>query len=126
MRNIFITVGGIAFIGICLALEKLWAGMLYFAMCGVILLALFWAVILSLRYKREFKDEFEENFKTYLAQTINSTSLSSEEIISNRDVYQKKFKKTLVFDKLKQIAIISVLIVVAIICFSIMVSGKLT
>ena len=125
MRNLFITIGGIAFIGICSALAGLWSGMLYFALVGIMALTIYWAVILIIGYKHQFFDEFDAKFKYYIARLINSTDLTTEEVVKNQAVYVKKFKKTLIYEKIKQITLISVLIVIAIICFSLMVSGKI-
>ena len=125
MKNILITVGGIAFIGVCSAFSRLWSGMLYFSLVGLICLTIYWAVILIFRYKFQFYDDFENKFKIYVAKLINSSTLTSLDIETNRSAYVKKFKKTLIYDKIKLIAFIAVLICVAVISFSLMVSGKI-
>lgn len=126
MRNILITTGGILFVGICLALAKLWFGMFYFALVGMIAIMIFWAVRFILKYKEDFYDNFEDGFKIYIAKLVNSSPLTLQDIEKNRDEYKKKYKKSLRISKLKTLAIIFVFVVVAIICFVIMVSGKIS
>lgn len=126
MKNFLITVGGIVFIALCCGLSKLWTGLLYFGLTGLTALAIYWAVLLIFSYRRTFVEEFDEQFRVYLANLVNYSSLTSEEVAGNIEFHKKKFKKTLIVDKTKRIAIISVLFVVAIICVSLMISGKIS
>ena len=125
MRNIFVTIGAVALIGLCSALSGLWSGMLYFALAGIIAILVYWIVVLVLDYKHEFYTLFDEKFNLYLAKLINYSSTTREDIENNSQVYIKKFKKTLVGDKVKQITIMAVMAVVIVICFSLIFSGKI-
>lgn len=126
MRNILITVGGIVFVALCCGLAKFGAGLLYFGLTGLSALTIYWGILFILSYKKTFIDEFDEQFKVYLANLINYSTLTSEDVAGNIALYKKKFKKTLIIDKTKRIAIISFLFVVAIISISLMISGKLS
>lgn len=126
MKNFLITIGGVVFVALCLGLSKLWAGLLYFGLLGIVALTIYWAIILIFTYKQLFVDEFDEHFKVYIAKLVNYSSLTSDDVSQNIEFYKKKFKKTLLVEKLKRIAIISVLFVVAIICISLMIGGKIS
>lgn len=126
MRNFLITTAGIVFIALCCGLSKFWIGLLYFGLSGLVILTVYWAIILIIEYKKIYYDEFDEHFKFYIVNLINYSQLTREDINKDVELYKKKFKKTLVVAKVKKIAIISVLFVVAILTLSIMISGKIS
>lgn len=125
MRNVFITIIGVILIGLSSFLSRFWSGMLYSALVFTIALMVFWIVVMIINYKHEFCENFQEKFDIYVANLINYSALTLKDIEDNLDVYLKKFKKTLLVDKIKRIMIMAVMFVVVIICFSIMLSGKL-
>lgn len=90
------------------------------------MLTIYWAIILIIGYKKTYYDEFDEHFKFYVVNLINYSQLTREDINKDVNLYRKKFKKTLVIAKVKKIAIISVLFVVAILTLSIMISGEIS
>lgn len=123
MKKLIVTISGIVFVGACCAFSKLWSGMFYFALLGIIALSSFWAIVLILNYKNYFIDSFEDNFKFYIAKMINTSNLSVSDVEKRKKFYEKKFKKSQRIDKIKSIAIISVLWVVVIICFALIIKG---
>lgn len=125
MRNVFITIIGVILVGLSSFLSRFWSGMSYFALVFTIALMVFWIVVIIINYKHEFYENFQEKFDIYVAHLINYSALTLKDIEDNLNVYLKKFKKTLLVDKIKRIMIMAVMFVIVIICFSIMLSGKL-
>ncbi len=56
-----------------------------------------------LEYLKDFHFGIEESFDLYIAQLINSSNLTSEDVEKGRDAIFKKFKKSLLKDKLIEI-----------------------
>ena len=126
MKNFFITIGAVAFVGLCSALSGLWSGMLYFALVGIIATLIYWIVVLIINYKHEYYTLFNERFNLYVAKLINYSSITRDDIEKNTQVYVKKFKRTLLDEKIRQIMIMAVMAVIIIICVSLIFSGKLS
>ncbi len=126
MKNFFITIGAVAFVGLCSALSGLWSGMLYFALVGIIATLIYWIVVLIINYKHEYYTLFNERFNLYVAKLINYSSITRDDIEKNTQVYVKKFKRTLLGEKIRQIMIMAVMAVIIIICVSLIFSGKLS
>lgn len=75
-------------------------------------------------YYEDYYLYFEEDFKEYKAELINSTTLTSEEFEQNIEAYIKKYKKTQ--RKYKAIDIFKILFLLAVIvvCIVAMARGK--
>ena len=86
-----------------LLLKYVWVGFIYFACLFLVYICVYWIVMLIFNYKEEFFDGFEEKFKLYYAKTINFSNVTAADIENNPKIYIKKFKKTLIKDKLIEI-----------------------
>ena len=92
-----------ALIMIFSALTKTWAGFSYFALVFSCLLCLFWLVILIVGYINEFRKIDEEEFQLFVAELINSTTLTRQQIEDDRKTYIKKFKRSKIREKAVEI-----------------------
>ncbi len=81
-------------------LIQVWSGFSYFVLSILALLALAWAGHLIYSYLTSFKEELNEDFEYYKAETINSKGVSSEEFEKNLSYYKKQFNKTVIKDKI--------------------------
>lgn len=82
-------------------LQTVWAGFAYFALAFGCVVSLMWTIILLYEYFQDYKREnLEEQYRIYCAQLVNSTALTLDLIKSHDKIYYKKFKKTLVKEKL--------------------------
>lgn len=97
-------------------LVSTWMGFSYIAVSFVIVLALYWMAVFIYQYIEDYKWGFEEDFALYRAQTINATAISEQDFDMARDVYVKKFKKTLIRDKLIDISKMLVCVSVIVAC----------
>ena len=100
--------GGLALV--FLLLRLLWSGFVFFALISLTYMLISWIVLLVINYKEEFFDDFDEKFKFYLVQIINYSNVTSQMIEENPELYRKSFKKTLIKDKLIEIAKMLVLL----------------
>lgn len=92
------------------ALSKTWAGFSYFALVFSCLFCLFWLVMFIIDYIDEFRKIDEDEFQLYVAELVNSTTLTRQQIESDRKTYIQKFKKTK--RKQKLVAILKIMFVV--------------
>ena len=100
--------GGLALV--FLLLRLLWSGFVFFALISLTYMLISWIVLLVINYKEEFFDDFDEKFKFYLVQIINYSNVTSQMVEENPELYRKSFKKTLIKDKLIEIAKMLVLL----------------
>ena len=123
MRNILITSISLVLAIIFACLTDLWTGLFYFSLSIITGLWLYWAVIFILRYREDYYFNFKEDFRFYKIQLVNSSNLTIEDIDKNEKYYIKKFKKTLIRDKIVDIFKILLALVFAIICVVAMAKG---
>lgn len=81
-------------------LNTVWDGSSYVAAALLIVLALYWAAVFIYNYVDDYKWNFEADFALYKANVINSTSISEKDFEIARKFYIKKFKRSLVRDKI--------------------------
>ena len=90
---------GLAILFACL--YSVWGGFSYFALTFGCLLCLMWAIIWIIDYVYTYKREnLEERFRIFCAVLINSSALTLDIIQKNDKIYYKKFKRTLIKEKL--------------------------
>ncbi|MBO5394941.1 MAG: hypothetical protein J6A28_03450 [Clostridia bacterium] len=104
-------------------LKGVWSGFIYFAVSFLALLSLYWGAVLIYKYIDDYKWQFEEDFAYYKAQTINSTSITEKDFEAARALYVKKFKRTLVRDKIIDIFKILFCLSMVVICIVALCSG---
>ena len=92
----------------------------FFALISLTYMHISWIVLLIINYKEEFFDDFDEKFKFYLVQIINYSNVTSQMVEENSELYRKNFKKTLIKDKLIEIAKMLVLLSLVITFFVVM------
>lgn len=95
-------------------LGKLWAGFVYFVLCTLLLLALFWGVWLIYKYFTDFKRENEEKYKFFRAEKINKYQISAKYFDENEVQYKKEFKRRIFKDKLVKWFVIAFCFAVAV------------
>ncbi len=123
MRNLIVTISLILISVLTASLIDFWAGLFYFSLSALAILCVYWAVIFILRYREDYFVDFKNDFNFYKINLVNSSNLTLEEINNNEGFYIKKFKKTLVRDKIIDIFKILLAIVFAITCISSMIFG---
>lgn len=97
-------------------LRPVWQGFVYFSLSFLILLCIFGIVIFSLKYIEDYYKSFDNDFKEFKAETINFTNITSLEFDENIKFYIKKFKKSLLQDKLIDIFKILFLLAMIVVC----------
>ena len=111
----------LALVIIFTALKSVWSGFVYFAIPFMALLCLYWIVLLILYYKEDYYDNFEEDFRRFKAETVNTYNVSTEEFENNINFYIKKLKKSLRFDKtidvFKIIFVLTIFVIFIVILF---------
>lgn len=115
--NILVTLFSVVLMIVFVALKSIWAGFVYFALVILIGTCIYWIVIISIDYVFEYRTNLLKRFKFYCAKLINSSSVTSQIIEENKELYIKKFKKSLV--KEKSIEWFKILFLVSIIIVSI-------
>ncbi len=123
MRNILITVSLLIVAVVTACLNDFWAGFVYFSLTSLSALCIYWGVIFILRYREDYFLSFQEEYKFYKINLINSSNLTLEDIEKNDKYYIKKFKKTLLRDKVIDIFKIILAFMFAIICIVAMATG---
>ena len=104
MRNFYVTLTLLILIILFASLQSFWGGLVYFALSFLIILCLYWIMIFINQYIVDYYSTFEEDFKKYCAEIINSTSITSQELNENINFYKKKYKRSLIRDKVFDIA----------------------
>ncbi|MBQ8792986.1 MAG: hypothetical protein IJZ62_05240 [Clostridia bacterium] len=115
-NKIWITAGLIALIVLFGLLKEVWKGFVYFSVSFLVVLCFYWAFIFIHKYLEDYKWHFDEDFAYYKAQTINSTALSEQDFEMAKDVYIKKYKNSLVRDKIIDICKILFCLAIAVTC----------
>lgn len=125
MKNFLFTTISLIIIVIFALLKLVWVGFSYFSLAGLMILSIYWAIQFIGSYIYQYRTTLEEKYKYYVAQIVNTSNVTTEEVLSNRNLYFKKFKKTLFKDKTIEIAKISFSLMLALICLITMFIGKL-
>lgn len=125
MKNFLFTTISLIIIVIFALLRLIWVGFSYFSLAGLMILSIYWAIQFIGSYIYQYRTTLEEKYKYYVAQIVNTSNVTTEEVLSNRNLYFKKFKKTLFKDKAIEIAKISFSLMLALICLITMFIGKL-
>lgn len=125
MKNFLFTTISLIIIVIFALLRLVWVGFSYFSLAGLMILSIYWAIQFIGSYIYQYRTTLEEKYKYYVAQIVNTSNVTTEEVLSNRNLYFKKFKKTLFKDKTIEIAKISFSLMLALICLITMFIGKL-
>ena len=79
MRNILITVSLLIVAVVTACLNDFWAGFVYFSLTSLSALCIYWGVIFILRYREDYFLSFQEEYKFYKINLINSSNLTLEE-----------------------------------------------
>ena len=123
-KNILISAILLAIIITTACLKSVWIGFIYFSLAFVIVLSGFWLIRLILYYYEDYFLAFDEDFKEYRAEVINSTALTSETFEQDIESHIKKFKKSQRKYKLIDIAKILFALMMIVICIVAIVQGK--
>ena len=83
------------------SLMSVWSGFAYFTLTFACALCFMWAVLWIIDYFITYKREnLEERYKLYCAILVNKSALTLDIIQKSDKIYYKKFKKTLIKEKL--------------------------
>ena len=85
-------------------LINVWGGFTYFVLTLLTLLSLAWAGHLIRYYFMDFKEQAEEEFKLFKAETVNEKNITSEEFDKNEQAFRKEYNKKLIKYKVIHIA----------------------
>ena len=118
MRNFLITLILLVLIILFVSLQSLWGGLVYFALSFLIVLCIYWIVIFILQYINDYYKSFDEDFKFYCIDLINSTNMTTSEVNENIEELKKDYKKSLIRDKIVDIAKILVAVSVIAACIA--------
>ncbi len=125
MLNFIFTITAVILILLFGFLNSVWAGFSYFALSFFVLICLYWLWVLIYSYIHNYHKNLDERFKLYCATLINNSNLSVEQINANLNFYFKKFKKTLLKEKIFEVCKMLVVLTILISCISLFFSGKL-
>lgn len=114
-RNLIVSVSLIFLIVLMACLKNVWQGFTYFSLSFLVVLSVYWIVILVVKYIEDYYTYFEEDFKIYKAEMLNSTMLMREEFEQNENYYIKKYKRSQLRYKLMDIAKMLFLLVIIVI-----------
>ena len=118
MRNFLITLILLVLIILFVSLQSLWGGLVYFALSFLIVLAIYWIVVFILQYINDYYKSFDEDFKFYCIDLINSTNMTTSEVNENIEELKKDYKKSIIRDKIVDIAKILVAVSVIAACIA--------
>ncbi len=118
MRNFLVTLILLVLIILFVSLQSLWGGLVYFALSFLIVLCIYWIVIFILQYINDYYKSFDEDFKFYCIDLINSTNMTTSEVNENIEELKKDYKKSLIRDKIIDIAKILVAVSVIAACIA--------
>ena len=125
-KNIIISAILLALIATTAFLKSVWIGFIYFSLSFVIMLAGYWLVKLILYYYEDYYLAFEEDFKQYKAEVINSTALTTQVFEENVEEHIKKYKKSLRKYKLIDIAKMLFALMLIVVCIFVIAQGNFT
>ncbi len=117
MKNWIITGIFLTLMVVFACLKFVWANFLYFALACIILICMFWVIQLSLYYYIDYYKDYEDDFKNFKAEIINSKNITQQEFDDNIDFYIKLHKKNRSYYKV--IDIFKILFVLVIMIISI-------
>lgn len=82
-------------------LQKVWAGFAYFALGFGCALGLMITIVWLYDYFTDYSRKgLKERYRVYCATLVNSSALTLDLIEKNDKIYYKKFKRTLIKEKL--------------------------
>ncbi len=116
MRNFYVSIVLLVLIILFASLQTFWSGLVYFALSFLIILCIYWLIVLINQYIVDYYKTFEDDFKIYCNETINSTMLSAKDINDNLSYYRKKYKRSLIRDKILDITKILFIISILVSC----------
>ncbi len=116
MRNFYVSIVLLVLIILFASLQTFWSGLVYFALSFLIILCIYWLIVLINQYIVDYYKTFEDDFKIYCNETINSTMLSAKDINDNLSYYRKKYKRSLIRDKILDITKILFVISILVSC----------
>lgn len=116
MRNFYVSIVLLVLIILFASLQTFWSGLVYFALSFLIILCIYWLIVLINQYIVDYYKTFEDDFKIYCNETINSTTLSTKDINDNLSYYRKKYKRSLIRDKILDITKILFVISILVSC----------
>ena len=119
MKNWIITGIFLVLTIIFVCLKTVWANFLYFALAFIILACMFWLIQLSLYYYIDYYKNYEDDFKNFKAEIINTKNITSQEFEENRDYYVKMHTKNRNY--YKAIDVFKILVILVIMIISIVV-----
>ena len=82
---------------------------------------MFWVIQLSLFYYIDYYKNYEDDFKNFKAEIINSKNITSQEFAENQEYYVKLHRKNRMYYKIIdifKILIILVIMIVAIVAMT--------
>ena len=123
-RNIIVSVILLVLMITTVCMKSLWIGFVYFSLSFLAVLCMYWFAVLITYYIEDYHNNFEEDFKEYRAEIINSSTLTSEEFDQNQQQHLKKFKKSLRKYKLIDIVKMLFLVMVIVACIVAMAKGN--
>lgn len=123
-RNFIVSTILIILMITALCLKSVWLGFMYFSLSFLILLCLYWIINLILYYLQDYYYSFEEDFMQYRAEVINDSLVTTASFDENKELYIKKFKKSLRKYKLIDIAKMIFLLMVVVVCIVAMARGS--
>lgn len=123
-RNFIVSAVLIILMITTLFLKSVWLGFMYFSLSFLILLCVYWIVNLILYYLQDYYYSFEEDFMQYRAEVINDSLVTTASFDENKELYIKKFKKSLRKYKLIDIAKMIFLLMVVVVCIVAMARGS--
>lgn len=92
--------------GLFAILQTTWVHFDYFVLSLLMLLALFWFGWLIFQYFTTFKEELEEEYKKFRAQTVNAQNLTAHQFDENEAEERKLFNRKMVKVKLAKLFMI--------------------
>lgn len=113
--NIIVTLFSILLLILFAVLKTIWIGFVYFAIVTLIGICLYWIVVISIDYIYEYRTNLLSGFKLFCAKIINSSNVTTQMIEDDKEIYIKKYKKSLVKEKViewvKILFLLSIIIV---------------
>lgn len=100
MIEIVVTIISVVLSAVFALMTRLWAGFAYFVLALLMLLAIFWGIVLIIKFFTDYKKELQEEYTLFKAGKVNSSQISSKTFEENESVYKKEFSKKMLKDKI--------------------------
>ncbi len=100
MKNWILTGVFIGLTTLFVCLKSVWAGFVYFALACLIIICMFWVMQLSFYYYCDYYKNYDDDFKYFKANIVNTKNITSQEFEENIDYYRKMHKKERVYNKI--------------------------